>query len=84
VFDAINDRVNDARRAVHDVERRMKSMLLPLRSRYAPGLRPSPSGVHGIHVNAGGVIVRRAGARHHVERGLAIFVCGCRVVLNFR
>ena len=29
-----------------------------------------PAGVHGVHVDAVGVIIRRGGARHHVQRGL--------------
>ena len=63
--------IDDARRAVHDVERRMEAVLDGLaRGDLGRILVGHPAGVDAVHVDAVVVVVGRRGARHHVERGL--------------
>jgi len=62
--------------AVHDVQRRMEAVLghLALGDVRRVFVR-HPAGVHGVHVDAVGVVIRRGGAGHHVQRGLG--PCSC-------
>ena len=66
----IDNRIHDPRRSVHDVQRRMKTMLASLCALSIPDLRPSPTRIHAVHVNSIGMIIRRRSARHHVQRRL--------------
>jgi hypothetical protein len=71
VLNPCNDGIHDPRRAIHDVQRRMKAMLLLLARRDVHRIFVRhPAGVHRVHVDAVGVIIRRRGARHHVQRRL--------------
>src|SRR5438045_1583633 len=66
-----NDRIENAGRSVHDVERRMKAMVADLAGGNGRGVFVrDPPGVHAVHVNAVGMIVGSGGACHHIERGL--------------
>src|SRR6266566_3015198 len=66
-----NDRVNDSRRPIHDVQWRMEAMLggFP-RGNLLRILVRDPSSVDTVHVNAVGDIVGGRGSSHHVERRL--------------
>ena len=66
-----DDGIDDAGGAVDDVERRVEPVLGGLALGDVDGvLVAHPAGVDAVHVDAVGVVLRGAGARHHVERGL--------------
>ena len=66
-----DDRVDDARSAVDDVERRMEAFLDDLaRGERCGILVGDPAGVDRVHVDAIAVVIGRGCARHHVQRGL--------------
>ena len=63
--------IDDARRAVDDVERRMEALLRGLaRGDLHRILVGHPAGVDAVHVDAVGLVVGGRRARHHVERRL--------------
>src|SRR5262245_44026899 len=66
---ADEDRIHDARSAVDDIERRRETELGFTRGVNSGIFVGHPTGVDGVHVNAIFHVVRRARARHHVERG---------------
>src|SRR5688572_10180915 len=69
--DAGDDRIDDARRPVHDVERRVEALLARLARRDLHRiLVRHPAGVYAVHVDTVVPVVGRRGARHHVERRL--------------
>ena len=70
-IEAGDDGIEDARRAVHDVERRMKAMVADLAGGNWRGVFiRNPTCVHAVHVNTVGMVIGCGGARHHVERCL--------------
>ena len=75
----------NARGAVDDVERRVEAMLRGLpRGDLDRILVGDPPGVDAVHVNAVGMVVGRRVRVIMFSAALAMFVCGWRVVLNFR
>src|SRR5688500_20174588 len=69
--EAGDDRIDDPRRAVDDIEGRMEPVLRRLSRRdLFRGLVSDPAGVDTVPVTTVGDVIRRRSARHHVERGL--------------
>ncbi len=70
-IEAGNDGIEDARRAVHDVERRMKAMVANLAGGNWGGIFiRDPACIHAVHVDAVCMVIGCRSARHHVERSL--------------
>ena len=69
-IEAANEGIEDSRRAIHDIERRVKTLLdnFPRGDRHRIFIG-HPSRVHAIHVYTFEIILRRRPG-HHVERGL--------------
>src|SRR3546814_280322 len=69
--EAVDDRVDDARGAVDDVQRRVEAFLDDLaRGDLGRVFVGHPTGVDAVHVDAVAVVIGGRGARHPVERGL--------------
>src|SRR6476659_888024 len=69
--DAADDRIDDPRGAIDDIQRRMKALLDDLaRCELRRILVGDPAGVDRIHVDAVVAVIGSGRSRHHVERGL--------------
>src|ERR1039458_3199452 len=70
-IEAGDDRIHDPRRAVNNVQGRVKAVVANLARRDLFGVFVrDPTRIDAVHVDAVGVVIRRRGAGHHVQRRL--------------
>src|ERR1039458_8780090 len=68
-IEAGDDRIDDPRRPVHDIQGRVKAVVAHLARRDFFGVFVrDPARIDAVHMDAVGVVVRRRGAGHHVQR----------------
>lgn len=69
--ESVDDRVDDARGAVDDVQRQIKTFLLHLEyDNFCRIFIDDPANVHTVHIDTIILIISRQDARHHVQYGL--------------